>query len=384
MSKAPTIGEWMGMNPTVPHNFNKAVPLACPDATLLYGLELEVEHTRGPDWVVGGMSGKEDGSLRNSGYEYITKPMSFSNLGFCLDNFFKKTGVTEANYSERCSVHVHTNCRDLTWDQVSTVCLLYQMLEKLLFRFIGHGRDTNIFCVPWSETTLSFNVINNIQANPALLKRWQKYTALNLLPLFNTNQGTIEWRHMQGTHDRDRILNWCRIIGCIFAHARKMSLEDTKKFVINLNSTSEYRGVIDALFGEWAHLLYVPEYELLLEEGVLNMKYALIGEDKTVAAAAAQRWQELDFLDEIAPAAAPQAELPELQRRIDVLLRNQQAGQAIAAAPQARPRAAPRAGARFIAPPVADLVGANRQVGERINWDAARQNLWIDVPDNQG
>jgi hypothetical protein len=255
-------------------NFPKATPLPCPDSSLLYGVELEIENTQNNDWVVPGMEGKEDNSLRNNGWEYVTQPMTFSNLAYCLNLFFTKSKVTAANYSERCSIHVHTNCRDLTWEQVSTLCLLYQMLEPLFFAFVGEERDKNIFCVPWSETQLTYNVINRLKSQPNTLKEWQKYTALNLRTLWT--YGTVEWRHMAGTHDMEKILHWCRLIGCLYAYVRKNNLEDTKKFVINLNTSSEYRKSIDVLFGEWAHLLYVKDYEVMLEAGVLSMKYALL------------------------------------------------------------------------------------------------------------
>jgi hypothetical protein len=276
-----TLEQFIGFrNAVMVKNFPKATPLASPDPSLLYGVELEIENTERDEWVVPGITGKEDNSLRNNGWEYVTQPMTFSNLAHCLGLFFAKSQVNANNYSERCSIHVHTNCRDLTWEQISTVCMLYQMLEPLFFTFVGEDRSRNIFCVPWSETQLTYNVVNRLAKSPNSLKDWQKYTALNLKTLWN--YGTIEWRHMAGTHDLEKILNWCRLIACLFAYARKSSLEDTKKFVINLNSTSEYRKSIDILFGEWAHLLYVQNYETLLEEGVLNMKYALLAPDEVM------------------------------------------------------------------------------------------------------
>ena len=201
--------------------------------------------------------------------------MTISVLKFCLEQFFERSKVTEANYSERCSVHVHANCRDLSLDQVSVVALLYQVFEVLLFQFIGADRNKNIFCVPWYETTLTYNVINNLKSGDHHgLKKWQKYTALNLLPLYR--YGTVEFRHMAGTNNLKFIIDWCNLIGCLFAYAKEHTLEQTKEWIIDLNTTSAYRDTLQTVFGNWADLLRTPGFEVLLEEGVLNMKYALM------------------------------------------------------------------------------------------------------------
>ena len=255
---------------------SKATPIeaACP--SLLYGVELEIEHAdRWEDWEGYGYSFKEDHSLRNNGRELVTQPMTISVLKFCLEQFFERSKVTEFNYSERCSVHVHANCRDLSLDQVSVVALLYQVFEVLLFQFIGADRNKNIFCVPWYETTLTYNVINNLKSGDHHgLKKWQKYTALNLLPLYR--YGTVEFRHMAGTNNLKFIIDWCNLIGCLFAYAKEHTLEQTKEWIIDLNTTSAYRDTLQTVFGNWADLLRTPGFEILLEEGVLNMKYALM------------------------------------------------------------------------------------------------------------
>jgi hypothetical protein len=254
----------------------KAQPITAADPQLLYGVELEIERANA-DWVIPGMTMTPDNSLRYGGLEYITVPMSVSVLNSVLERFFERAKVTEYNYSERCSVHVHANCHDLTLDQLATVVLLYQTFERLLYRFVGAERDKNIFCVPWHETQLTWSIINDLKEGVKAFhtfKRWQKYTGLNLLPL--TGYGTIEFRQMPGTGDRKKIIDWCNIIGCLFAYARNNDLESTKKHVVDLNTTSEYKNMLDRVFRDWADLLRVPLYEEVLEEGVLNTKYSLM------------------------------------------------------------------------------------------------------------
>jgi hypothetical protein len=271
-----TIGQIFGVGFPVCKRFTKSVELECSNKQLVYGVELEIENTQGSDWVIEGMHGEEDGSLRNNGYEYITTPMTFSHLAYCLQRFFAHSRVDDVNYSDRCSVHVHANCVDLTVDQLSTVVMLYQTFEKILFEFIGNDRDKNIFCVPWSETQLNYGAVSRIANGSFEPRQWQKYTALNLIPL--RTLGTIEFRHMAGTSDLDRILRWCNLIGCLFYFASENEFAKVKEEIIKLNTNSFYRLFLEKVFTRWSNLLLSPKLDELLEDGVLQMKYSVLND----------------------------------------------------------------------------------------------------------
>jgi hypothetical protein len=269
-----TIQQTFGFDNVVPWTSSKAIPLQNPAPGLLYGLELEVEGARN-DWKTVGMTVKEDGSLRNNGLEFITKPMTYSNLGYLLEYFFKRNPITADNYSERCSVHVHINALDMTEDEIAAFCLVYQVFERVLFNWIGHGRDKNIFCVPWYDTLMTYRVVDRIiNKDNYVLRGWQKYTALNLTPL--TTQGTMEFRHMEGTHDVARILTWVRLIGYMYTFARTLGLEKTKSNFIDLNTTSQYMATLEQVFQQDAPVLRTPGFEEKIEDGVLRMKYTLM------------------------------------------------------------------------------------------------------------
>lgn len=290
----------------------RAKPLVASCASLLYGVELEIENARNvEEWNTPGTVFKEDNSLRNHGIEVVTSPMTISILNYVLTNFFEKSKVNESNYSERCSVHVHANCRDLTPEQVATVCLLYQVFEHLFYRFVGNDRDKNIFCVPWHETILTYNIVPELYKNNyGKLKQWMKYTGLNLLPLFSF--GTLEFRQMAGEYDKERIINWCQLIGCLFEHARNNPLDTVQKQLIELNTTSEYRNVLDLVFQQWADLLRVPDYDLLLEEGVLNMKYSILN---PAEAGASKKTSWMDAVDVFTAEMASDFVAPPLRLR---------------------------------------------------------------------
>jgi hypothetical protein len=275
-----TIKDYFGMNTVVPWKTTKSEPMTLAYPGLIMGLELEIEQLNNhlfeaspPEYG----RWETDNSLRNGGYEFITKPATASHLFYAIKELFAKMKVSERNYSERCSIHVHVNCQDITWQQMATLAMLYQTFEHLLFAFIGGDRNKNIFCVPWYETQLTFNSIDKLRNNPGhIIKKWYKYTALNLIPL--QTQGTIEFRHMHGNCDPKFILNWLNLIGCLFRYATEHTLDEVTKLIIGLNTSSAYKNVCDAVFMEWSELLYTSNFTALLEEGVINMKYCLMND----------------------------------------------------------------------------------------------------------
>lgn len=276
------------LNLTIPAPYLNKKTLTEPelgaDKTLMFGVELEIENINmniGPNGsVVPGLTVTEDGSLRNNGYEFVTKPMFLRELAYVLNQFFLKNKFNANNYSDRTSVHVHANVGDMTWEQVKTLLLIYITFERVLFKFIGDDRDKNIYCVPMYDTVMSADLIKGDNMDVVnKWKRWEKYTALNLLPIFT--QTTVEFRHMAGTHDVNKIIMWCHLINQMFSYAKKYSLEETKAFFLELNTTSAYREALFRVFGEHANmLLAIGGVEAAMEEGVLFTKYSLgiIGE----------------------------------------------------------------------------------------------------------
>jgi hypothetical protein len=275
------VAEYLGLKP--PKVFNKVKHQAGSDPSLLYGVELEIEglHNEGRSYCVAGMQDHEDGSLRNNGREFVTSPMNFANLEVTLNEFFAKNKFSSDNYSERCSVHVHANCQDMTLNQVRLVVSVYQVLEKVLFNFIKDGRDENIFCVPISETIIGSQIMSSAEELFATANRkWRKYTALNLLPIYS--YGTIEFRHMAGTSDVNRILQWCDIIGSMFKYAKENKYDDVINHIKGLNTSSAYGTFMQSIFPGYLYdRLAVGNFREFLEEGVINMKYMLIAKPKT-------------------------------------------------------------------------------------------------------
>lgn len=267
---------------------SKQTPVVCAAPDQIVGLEIETEGCTLTDeqyatrisklWEV-----KTDGSLRGRAYEFISKPAEIKILIPELADFYVKTGFREENYSDRCSIHVHTNISDMTVTQVAALCLVYSVVEELLFEFVNHYnvtdprgkyRDTNIYCVPWSQCRMNHNMVQTMFADVNYaFKRWQKYTALNILPA--RTLGTFEWRHMHGTANMDKLTKWLNLIGSIMDYCKKNEFDAIVKLIKELNDTSAYRQFFGSVLGDY--LPYNDTYAKAIEQGIVNAKYAIIG-----------------------------------------------------------------------------------------------------------
>lgn len=288
-----------GLKPVKGFIIKPAPPAQGSNPDLLMGLELEIEGCREEgDWYVdnvirAGFRVETDDSLRGqnirrggvrnevpgNAYEFITHPMTQSTMHHAINEFFRICGFTdERNYSDRTSIHVHVNCQDKTIDQVSSLALLYTVVERILFQFVGNNRDNNIYCIPWEGCRLNHDIVDRIASDPVTsLKRWQKYTALNLCPL--VTYGTVEFRHMYGTADTDKLHAWLNIIGSIVGYSSRVTLEEMIAEIKSLNSTSEYDVFFNRVFQ--GTLTYNDAYRQALEAGIITAKIGLINWKRT-------------------------------------------------------------------------------------------------------
>lgn len=273
-----TVAETFGWTPIKSYRL-RGTPV---DATSrLYGVELEIENCINDyeSYLVGGITQHADGSLRNNGMEFVTRPMSLPILETTLRAFFEKNKFNKDNYSERCSVHVHANVQDYTIDNLNALSILYATFERVLFSFIGNDRDKNIFCVPWYDTTITQSVASKKSINDLAnmcSKKWQKYTALNLHPMYS--QGTVEFRHMEGTEDVERILTWVKLINALMVYAKEHPVQAVAPIINDLNTSSAYYGFCREVFKELSPILEsVPLFYEMLEDGVICSKYTMIG-----------------------------------------------------------------------------------------------------------
>jgi hypothetical protein len=150
-------------------------------------------------------------------------------------------------------------------------------VETLLFKFTQGERENNIFCVPWNQCNQSYNVVANFQAHgPTIFRSWQKYSALNLATI--SEHGTVEFRHLGGTCDVDKIMTWVSLLAKMFEYVLSHPYEEIKQSILHMNTISNYREWLEQIFGTYMEHIQYPGYEKDLAKGVIDSKLQIVSE----------------------------------------------------------------------------------------------------------
>ena len=220
------------------------------------GIEVELENVKSKNTFAKSLeywNVVNDGSLREEGAEFI----SFKVRGADIRNALEELRAAIKEYSPdvtagpRTSTHIHMDVTSLDFDQLINLMCLYMIFEETLFEYIGHDRRDNNYCVPLYMssallTAISNNFFNTLKEKEANLRTKRmgfeealKYSALNIGPA--VRQGSIEFRHMYGTTDFDKVYDWINVIMCL------------KKYILSYTGTAQE--LIDSVCAKREQLL---------------------------------------------------------------------------------------------------------------------------------
>jgi len=128
---------------------------------------------------------------------------------------------------------------------------LYYIFENLLVKWSGEEREGNRFCLRLADSAeIPIQIRNIFQGNLRPIEENQiRYSALNLASL--RKYGSIEFRSLNGTTDRERITKWLTIINKLDEYSAKAKDIETlfKEATENLNEMG-IRVFGEALFKE--------------------------------------------------------------------------------------------------------------------------------------
>lgn len=174
-----------------------------------------------------------DGSLRNGGIEFITRPSTFEESLKLFSTLHDGLVLGPEPYTVRTSTHVHVNMCNMTLGQCKHMLLLYALLEPVFFAAVKEERQHNIHCVP-----LNYTLLPSIYKSPFqdIVKSWSKYSALNLIPI--RTQGTMEFRHLHGTGDIAVYQHWLTLLLELWTFAY-MSPESTLESMLRKGLTPQ-------------------------------------------------------------------------------------------------------------------------------------------------
>lgn len=188
------------------------------DSSTLIGVEVEVEgcKTKLPTGDGNQYWRQEaDDSLRNNGAEFVfAEPLWGADVIKAVQFLCVSAKMRQWVISERTGLHVHMDVREMELDKFRNFCVMYALMEKPLYRWIGDNRDKNIHCLAWFTAEGDLKEIGKIFKVPGhasgVIKQLNRYSGLNLNAL--DKYGSVEFRHMKSTFDSTRVIDWINMI----------------------------------------------------------------------------------------------------------------------------------------------------------------------------
>lgn len=245
--------------------------------TALFGIEVEVENITTFVPVDYYWTTKEDGSLRNNGMEFTSIPLRGYQIPHAIRYLSNALHMyNKPEFTNRCSIHIHLNVRDMTWDEIKTLVLLYAIFERHFFNIAGTKREESIFCVPLYKT----DQLKELDELDEKAVNWYKYSAINCGTILGNGHvpkfGTVEFRHLYGTLNEIILLDWINNIMCLRNATQLMSYGELKEKLQVMNTTSEYVQLYTKIFKQYANLRLMTKKDF--EYCVTQSKLALWGD----------------------------------------------------------------------------------------------------------
>lgn len=178
-----------------------------------------------------------ENSLRGEAGELVSVPVLGKDIDNALQHVvdvFKR--IKKPIFNARTSIHIHMDVMDLDREELIRFVLLYCAFELILFRQCDATRQNNPYCLPIymsenSKTTLA-SLFSHLaekdgRSSRYVLQHWVKYNAMNLNNI--PGIGTVEFRQLHGTIDKDVVMDWIRILMSIKKYAKE-SMESYNDF----------------------------------------------------------------------------------------------------------------------------------------------------------
>lgn len=190
----------------------------------------------------------EDGSC---GYEAVTAPLAGNHIAPCLQELGQVFNNETVSIDRQCSIHVHVDAADFSWNDMYRLLWVYSQVEWALFSLAGPKRKSSSYCRPCGKkyrevlarrfvmkngaANIRDQVLNTVYSGRYHHRRilrltgieWYRradrrdearYKALNICPwLYATKKRiktlkTFEFRLHQKTKDAERVIGWTKLL----------------------------------------------------------------------------------------------------------------------------------------------------------------------------
>lgn len=268
------------------------------DTDVFVGVEIELEHFHPVNFdpykkqILNSSLWRtvNDHSLRDNGLEFVMgyhgDPLKGKDIITALsvfqthiDKYISKNEPPEC--SDRTSIHVHIDVRDLEIEDVKRYVLLYSIFENVFYKWSDYARYFNNYCVPISRSkdlsgrlSKLMSVNSGINFNSAIVSG-HKYDGLNYKSI--QIKGSLEFRLLRGTYDTKFILDWINLLLCLRIAAKDKSLDIT-----SIPKDMSNRGLdklVDEVFGPYGEVLKDSVNPVDILEGLRVAQGLIIYED---------------------------------------------------------------------------------------------------------
>jgi hypothetical protein len=259
------------------------------------GVEIEVENAVNRE--IDGWVRVTDNSLRDNGMEYKTR---FGQRIGQVNDGLKRLELDwnqwkvdnrrphHFNFSERTSVHVHLDARNMSTDEIISLVQVYTIFEDALFEYAGTSRKDNVFCIPLRYSAMDYRDYTFLDLHAA----WAKYLAINICPL--SEFGTVEFRHMAGTSDYSKIMTWIILLALMVDYVKARSRTEVDETILKMKLESNYFKLIEEIFGPFGG--YLQTLPVRLDQAVSDAKLLFgVGRDIAVLPPAPVLFNPADF-----------------------------------------------------------------------------------------
>lgn len=259
------------------------------------GVEIEYEGRNlplYPDkwWRVTG-----DGSLRGNAAEFVFDgPLPQNKVPTAisyLKKMFEDNGYNPNNMptSDRCGVHVHINCQQMSVREVFNFIILYLIFEDLLVKWCGKTREGNLFCMRARDAeSFVSSMRKSIQEttfDPMYGDEF-RYASINVGSLFK--YGSLEFRAMRTPDNFDEICNWVDIL-CRLKRVSQ-DFKEPVEFVGALSGNPDR--FISTVLGPYIELIETPDAEEMMFTCIRRLQPIIYAFDMAEYEKAAKKWDD--------------------------------------------------------------------------------------------
>lgn len=234
------------------------------------GIEIEMEGTNLTPPNLNYWDVKHDGSLRGpEAVEYVLRTPASRNrvkarLQY-LKNELKKNKAVLAP-SERCGIHVHINCLDLSIEDVYKFMTMFLLFENLFVRWCGKSREGNLFCLRAMDAEYILPMLikaKNMYGFYQLHSDNLRYSAMNVTAL--KKFGSLEFRAMATGPDLEEIHKWVRML--LRLKDKSLSYDSEQQFLEEFSQDGG-RAFAHKIMGPHHYeRLFCSDMDQLMEEG---------------------------------------------------------------------------------------------------------------------